>query len=139
MDVPRELLAAALALRRELEPHFAADTCADGPDPWNPTHPVAGHNAAVSIVAFVELPRRTGLPAGYIVADLPGGPYHMLRVHGPEGAYDVDLTADLRGGSPVRISPADHVRHREVSAFVSADAYNGAVLLATRARIRFDG
>jgi hypothetical protein len=135
MHVPDELAMAAAALRRELEPHFAADTCTEGPEAWNPAHPVTGHNLPVAMVACTELPRRTGWPAHYVVAKASGEEHYILRVSGPEGEYDVDLTADRWGDVPVRITTADTSRRRETAPFVSADAYNMCFVLAARAGI----
>jgi len=139
MHIPEKLSVAAAALRRDLEPHFAPDTCAAGPEVWQPGRPVVGHNWPVAMVASVELPRRTGMATRLVAADKPEGPHSMLRVNSPEGEYDVDLTADCWGDIPVWISSADPSRHREESTpFVSADAYNMGHVLAARAGITLE-
>jgi hypothetical protein len=139
MHVPEELATAAAALRRDLEPHFSADTCVEGPEQWSPARPVIGHNWPVALVAYTELPRRTGMPVRWVVTNTQGEDQYMLRVSGPAGDYDVDLTADCRGEAPpVWIAAADPFRNREATPFVSIDAHEMGLLLAARAGIVLD-
>jgi hypothetical protein len=135
MHVPDELAKAARVLRRDLEPHFASDTCTEGPERWNRAHPVVGHNWPVAMVAYTELPRRTGMAVRWVVCDIPALPHYMLRMSGLAGEYDVDLTADCWGDVPIRITTAEPARHRETTPFVSAEAYDMGCLLAARAGI----
>jgi len=56
------------------------------------------------MVAHAALPRRTGMQARFVIANVRGEEHYILRVSAPEGEYDVDLTADCWGEAPVRLA-----------------------------------
>jgi hypothetical protein len=78
MPVPEELLSAAVALRRELERHFAADTC--NIPQWDPANSVMGHQWPVVIVALNELSRRTGMATRVVVGETSGDSHGLIRI-----------------------------------------------------------
>jgi len=137
MSVPEELWSAAVALRRDLERHFAADTC--NIPRWDPADPVMGHNWPVVIVALNELSRRTGMETRLVVRETSESPHGLVRVSCADGEYDVDLTADCSAdGVAVSINPADYSLCCEQEMIFSADAYMSGVMLAERAGIPLD-
>jgi hypothetical protein len=138
MPVPEELWSAAVALRRDLERHFAADTC--NVPKSDPAHPVMGHHWPVVLVALSELSRRTRMATRIVVRETSGDSHGLIRISWPDGEYDVDLTADCFGGAvSVTITPAKYSIHREqVKPIFAADAYNSGLQLAERAGISLE-
>lgn len=134
MDAPAiraGIVAAATALRDEMEPHFSDRTCLGA---WDPARRCMGQDLAVSCVARLLLAARLGMTAVLMRASTPRGEHVFVRLQAPGGAFDVDLTADQLGLPPVVVTRAGelHPGATEVDEpiFLSPDAYNAVYHLS---------
>lgn len=98
IETASELSAFALDLRNRLETAFSEETRNPGA-PNNP--PSTGHCLAVAVLVQRLLPENE---VTLMVTSAFGGNHYFNRVVTSEGVFDVDLTGDQFGLSPVQVS-----------------------------------